>query len=104
MAKKGDWVKIEKILLKPEERTAKIPDETKKVPYVVHVCGYLEQDAEIGSVVNIKSKIGRIHTGKLIEEKPTFKHNFGDFVPELADINIELRNELEQILENEKRG
>jgi hypothetical protein len=97
MVKKGQWVKIEKIILKPEERTAKIPEETKKVPYLVHINGFLQEDANIGDEVTIVSRIGRTHTGKLIEEKPSFKHNFGDFVPQLVDISIELKKELEEI-------
>ncbi|MEJ5272873.1 MAG: 2-amino-4-oxopentanoate thiolase subunit OrtA [Spirochaetota bacterium] len=104
MIKKGEWVKIEKILLKPEERTAKLPEETKKVPYVVHVNGYLQNDAEIGDEVTILSRIGRLHTGKLIEVKPSFKHNFGDFIQHLVDINIELKQELEVINEIQQRG
>jgi len=104
MVKKGQWVKVEKILLKPEERTAKIPDETKKVPYVIHICGFLEKDSEIGSEVKIISRIGREHIGKLIEVNPTFKHNFGEFVPELVNINIELKREIDEIKNIEQRG
>lgn len=102
MVKKGEWVKIEKVILKPEERTAKIPDETKKVPYLFHVCGYLNEDANVGDDVSITSRIGRIHTGKLIEVRPTFKHNFGEFVPQLVEISHELKEELHEILKNEK--
>ena len=29
MAKKGDWVRIHSIVLKAEERTAKLPEDTK---------------------------------------------------------------------------
>ncbi|MFN3411337.1 MAG: 2-amino-4-oxopentanoate thiolase subunit OrtA [Exilispira sp.] len=104
MAKKGEWVKIEKIILNPDERTAKIPDETKKVPYIVHICGHLIEDADIGQKATIISRIGRIHEGKLIEENPAFRHNFGDFVPQLVDINIELKKELEEINKIERRG
>ncbi len=104
MVKKGEWVKIEKILLKPEERTAKIPEETKKVPYIVHISGFLQEDAEIGDEVTIVSRIGRKHSGKLIEVNPTFKHNFGDFVPHLINISIELKKEIEEIKNSEQRG
>ncbi|HNV44688.1 MAG: 2-amino-4-ketopentanoate thiolase [Spirochaetes bacterium] len=99
MIEKGTWVKVEKVLLKPEERTAKIPPETKKVPYVIHVCGFLKEKANIGDEATIISKVGREHTGKLIESEPSFKHNFGDFVQELVDIGCEVRKELEQLNE-----
>ena len=32
MAKKGDWVRIHKIILKAEERTGKLPEDSQKVP------------------------------------------------------------------------
>ncbi len=104
MAKKGDWVKIEIILLEPSQRTAKIPEETKKVPYIIHINGFLQKDANIGDEVDIISRIGRIHQGKLIEEKPAFKHNFGDFVTHLVDISTELKRELEEINNSEQRS
>lgn len=97
MIKKGSWVKIECILLKPEERTANIPEDTKKVPYIYHAIGYLKEDANIGDIVEIKTRIGRTLKGKLIEENPTFKHNFGNFVKELVDINNELKNEIKNL-------
>ena len=42
-AKKGDWVQVHQIILKPEERTAKIPEETKKVPLELWVKGYVKE-------------------------------------------------------------
>ena len=30
MAKKGDWVRIHSVVLKADERTAKIPEDTQK--------------------------------------------------------------------------
>lgn len=100
MIKKGSWVKIEKILLKPEQRASHLPEETRKVPYILHICGYLLKDAEIGQEVKIKTKICRIHKGKLIEVNPTFKHNFGEVVPELIDINVSIRDELHKLGES----
>ena len=32
-AKMGDWVQIHKIVLTPEQRTGRIPEDTKKVPF-----------------------------------------------------------------------
>ena len=52
------------------------------------------EDANLKDTVKIKTKIGRIHEGKLIEENPSYKHNFGDTVKELIDINVSLREEL----------
>ena len=30
MARKGDWVRIHNVVLKADERTAKIPDDTRE--------------------------------------------------------------------------
>ena len=94
MVKKYSWVMIEKVLLEPENRASHLPEETKKVPYIIRICGYLMEDANLKDTVKIKTKIGRIHEGKLIEENPSYKHNFGDTVKELIDINVSLREEL----------
>ena len=32
MAKKGDWVRIHNIVLKAEQRTGKLPEDTKSSP------------------------------------------------------------------------
>ena len=42
MAKKGDWVRIHSIVLKAEERTAKLPDDTKKCDLQQWTKGFLQ--------------------------------------------------------------
>ena len=59
MAKKGDWVRIHSIVLKAEERTAKLPDDTKKCD--------------------------------LQHEAPYYTHSYGKFVPEIIEIDRQLR-------------
>ena len=49
MAKKGDWVQIHNIVLKPEERSSALPEDTKKHPLEMWVKGYLQADAIIAS-------------------------------------------------------
>ena len=46
MAKKGDWVQIHNIVLKPEERSSALPEDTKKHPLEMWVKGYLQADAK----------------------------------------------------------
>ena len=48
MIKKGTWVQIHNIVLRPEERTGKLPEGTKKVPLEMWVKGFLCADAEVG--------------------------------------------------------
>ena len=32
MAKKNDWVRVHRSVLEPEQRTGKLPEDTKQVP------------------------------------------------------------------------
>ncbi len=91
-AKKGDWVEIHKLILRPEERAPQVPDETKKVPLEMRVKGWLEQDqATVGAEVTIRTAIGRSLSGRLRSINPEFMHTFGRPVPELLSIGPELR-------------
>ncbi len=89
MVEKGTWVEIEQVVLQPAERSTALPEDTKKVPYILRVSGFLEQDAEIGQNVEIKTIIGRVLSGKLIVINPSYQHSFGTVVPELLTIGTE---------------
>ncbi len=91
VVKKGSWVQIESILLNPEERSPNLPEETKKVSLKLWVKGYLQEDADIGEEVVVKTIIGRKVTGKLIAENPKYKHDFGRPIPELFSVGKEFR-------------
>ncbi|MDD2714310.1 MAG: 2-amino-4-oxopentanoate thiolase subunit OrtA [Candidatus Wallbacteria bacterium] len=93
MVKKGTFVQIEKMILKPGERAANIPEDTKKVPYMMWVNGFLKMDAKIGDEVEIKTLIGRTIRGRLVAENPAYTHNYGKPVLELMEISRELHNE-----------
>jgi len=92
MAKKNDWVLIHRIILDPEERSSAIPDDTKKVPLEMLVKGRLTADAEIGSEAEVITRTGRNEKGKLLEVNPTYRHSFGEFVPELLTVSEKLRS------------
>lgn len=84
MAKKGDWVRIHAIVLKPDERAkASLPADTQQVPLELWTKGYLEEDASLGDEVTIVTRTGRTLTGTLCDEAPHYSHSFGAFVPEL---------------------
>lgn len=91
MIKKGTWVSIKRDILKPEERAPQVPEDTKKVPLVMWVKGYLQTDAELGEEVVVLTKTGRKEMGILLEANPSYKHDFGEFVPELQAINEQVR-------------
>lgn len=87
MVKKGEWVQIHEIILKPEERTAKIPEDTKKVPLELWVKGFLNKDSNLGDTVEITTITGRTVSGELVDVNPTYDYGFGDqFIPELLKI------------------
>lgn len=94
MIKKGEWVRIHKIILTPEERAPQIPDDTRAVPLELWVKGFLQADAEIGDQVEIETVTGRVETGKLIEVNPYYTHDFGKFIPELLQIDKQTRETL----------
>ena len=91
MVKKGEWVRIHKIILQSSERAPQVPDDTKKEPLEMRTKGYLGADAKIGDVVTITTAAGRKETGTLIEANPYYEHDFGKFVPELLAIDRQVR-------------
>lgn len=95
-ANKGDWVTIEKIALPQEERTGNLPEDTKKLPLLMWSKGFILNDqANIGDLVEIESYIGRRIQGKLIEINPSYDHSFGKAIPELLYIGRQARQKLE---------
>lgn len=91
MAKKGDWVRIHSVVLKAEERTAKLPDDTQACPLEMWTKGFLQEDAEIGDEVTVVTAANRLEKGTLIEVNPYWTHSYGEFVPELVMIDKQLR-------------
>ena len=91
MAKKGDWVRIHSVVLKAEERTAKLPEDTKACDLEQWTKGFLLADAEIGDEVEVETAVGRIEKGTLIEVHPYYTHSYGKFVPEIIEIDKQLR-------------
>ena len=89
MIAKGTWVEIERVLLRPEERAPNLPEETRKCSYVLRISGFLQEDAEVGAEVTVKSLIGHEHSGVLKVVNPSYGHSFGTTVPELLAIGTE---------------
>ena len=91
MAKKGDWVRIHSVVLKADERTAEIPDDTQKCDLEMWTKGFLQEDAEIGDEVTVITAANRVEKGTLIEVGPYYTHSYGKFVPEIVEIDKQLR-------------
>ncbi|MBG9980126.1 2-amino-4-oxopentanoate thiolase subunit OrtA [Facklamia lactis] len=97
MAKKGEWVQIKNIVLSPTERAPQVPEDTKQVPLVMWVKGFLNNDGEIGEEVQITTVTGREVVGELVVEQPYFDHSFGEYVPEITEIHSQLSKEMEEV-------
>lgn len=92
MVKKGEWVRIHSTVLKAEERTAKLPEDTQACPLEMWTKGFLQEDAEIGDEVTVMTASNRLEKGELIEVNPYWKHSYGEFIPELVQIDKQLRD------------
>lgn len=96
-AKKGDWVRIHKIILESNQRAENIPEDTKSVPLEMWDKGFLINDeANIGENVEIETYIGRKTGGKLIEINPYYDHDYGKSVPEILYIGRQAKDLLEE--------
>lgn len=92
MAKKDDWVRIHSIVLTAAERTAKIPEDTQKCDLRQWTKGFLQDEsAAVGDEVTVKTAANRVVRGTLIEEGPYYTHSYGKFVPEIIEIDRQLR-------------
>ncbi len=87
----GTLVQIHQIILKENERAPQVPEDTKKVPLELRVKGFLQEEAEVGEEVKIKTITGRILTGILEDAEPSYEHKFGRPVPEMLNIGRQLR-------------
>ena len=96
-AKKGDWVRIHKIVLEVGERASNIPEDTQNVPLEMWDKGFLlSEGANIGDDVEVESYIGRVVEGKLIEVNPYWHHDYGKAVREILYIGRQARRLLEE--------
>lgn len=91
MAKKGEWARIHAIVLKAEQRTGRIPEDTQRCDLEMWTKGFLLNDAEIGDEVEIETAVGRREKGTLVEVNPYYTHSYGKFVPEIIMIDKQLR-------------
>lgn len=84
----GTWVEIEQVVLTPAQRAPTLPEDTKGVPYVMRVSGFLIEPAELDGPARIRTMIGRELAGTLMTVNPSYSHSFGATVPELLTIGL----------------
>jgi hypothetical protein len=87
MIPQGTWVRIRRTVLSAGERAENLPEDTKSVPLEMWVKGWLLFDGKIGEEVRIRTVTGREECGRLIEVHPSYRHDYGEFVPEILQID-----------------
>jgi len=78
---KGTWVEVERMFPKHDE--PKHAAMAAKAPQALRVSGFLEEDADLGQQVRIRTILGSIHTGRLRIQNPGYGHSFCHTMPEL---------------------
>jgi hypothetical protein len=76
-------------VLEPAERAPTLPEDTRRVPYVLRVSGFLLEDAAIGADTRVRTLSGRELSGSLTTVNPSYDHSFGETVAELLDIGLD---------------
>ena len=56
--------------------------------------GLQDDSADLGDTVTVKTVVGRLETGVLMEENPCYALNYGEYVPEILEIDRQLRSVL----------
>lgn len=90
----GTWVVIEQVVLRPGERAPGLPPETAAVPLVARVKGFLVAPAAFDGMARVRTAAGREVEGVLREVNPSYRHDFGELVPELLTLGEEARARL----------
>lgn len=89
---KGQWVRVYKVVLSASQRSANLPEDTKKVPMEMWDKGFLINDeAKIGDQVQVETIVGRIIEGELVELNPSYEINYGECITETLYIGKQLR-------------
>ena len=89
-------MRIRWTVLRPEERAPSIPDDTRATPFVAWVNGALvDESAAMGDRVRVRTEIGRVLEGELVEIAPRTAHDFGSPQRELLDAGRQLGEILE---------
>lgn len=85
------WVEVGFVILTPEERTAHLPEDTRRVPYYCRLKGFAQGDPQVGDMVEVETQISRRVTGEVLRVNPPFTHDFGSPVEELIQAGLEAR-------------
>lgn len=90
--KKGTWVQISNVVLPAGSRAPQVPEDTSQCDLMMWVKGALQADAAVGDTVEVVTATGRREQGVLCEANPSYTHSYGHFVPELMQVQQQLRD------------
>jgi hypothetical protein len=91
----GEWVEVERVLLKIDERASNLPADTAAQPLLAWVKGFARAEADLGDEVSVETMTGRLVTGRLSAINPGYFHTFGQPIPELTHVGADLRARLD---------
>ncbi|MCX6371524.1 MAG: 2-amino-4-oxopentanoate thiolase subunit OrtA [Actinobacteria bacterium] len=92
--KAGDWVEVERVLLEPADRSKNLPPETAEKPLRMWIKGFAQAAGALGDAMTIETMTGRLVEGSLSAINPGYFHTFGNPIPELAHVGVDLRARL----------
>ena len=72
-------------------RVAGIPESTAATPLIMWVSGFLEDDSELGKEATIRTKMNRTESGVVEVINPTTDVDYGEYIPEIAQIGTQAR-------------
>ncbi len=85
------WVEIGFTVLEPGQRTARLPEDTTRVPYEARVRGFVAGSCRLDDEVEVETLTGRRVRGRVVALEPRFAHDFGRPVPELIEAGLQAR-------------
>lgn len=91
------WIEIGFTVLRPEERTARLPEDTQRLPYRARLRGFVSGPCQVGDEVEVETLSGRRVWGEVIDTSPRFAHDFGKPIPELIEAGLEAKELLRSL-------
>jgi 2-amino-4-ketopentanoate thiolase alpha subunit len=91
------WVEIGFVVLEPTQRTAHIPDDTRRQPYYARVKGFVDGRPQVGDEVEVSTILGRRVKGKVLRIAPQYGYGFGGPIKELMEAGQEARALLREL-------
>jgi hypothetical protein len=90
------WVEIGFTVLTPAERTARLPEDTTRVPYYARLKGFVVGEPAVGEETEVETVTGRRVRGEVLRIEPAYSHTFGRPTDELIEAGLEARRILAQ--------